>query len=234
MNGNVAIIPARGGSKRIPRKNVRSFHGKPIIRWIIDMARSCDCFDAVVVSTEDAEIAEISREAGAVVPFNRPVSLSDDMTPTVSVMAHALTTLAEQGYSTSMACCIYPTAVFASRNSLMQGLSLLREGGCNYVMSVVPYSHPIERALRITSASSVVMDAPQYVATRSQDLQPAFHDAGQFYWGISSAWISNAPILSGSTKAVILRQAEAHDIDSEEDWKFAEQLFTLSLSRNTF
>jgi pseudaminic acid cytidylyltransferase len=234
MNGNVAIIPARGGSKRIPRKNVRPFHGKPIIRWVVDVAESCGCFDAVVVSTEDAEIAEIAREAGAMVPFNRPNSLSDDVTPTVSVMAHALGVLAEQGHSISRACCIYPTAVFASCDSILQGLSLLREGGCNYVMSVVPYSHPIERALRVTSANSVIMDAPQHVATRSQDLQPAFHDAGQFYWGISSAWLSNAPILSGSTKAVILRQSEAHDIDSEEDWKFAEQLFTLSSSRNTF
>ncbi len=225
----VAIIPARGGSKRIPRKNIRSFRGKPIIHWVIDSARSSGCFDSIVVSTDDKEIASLAAEAGAWVPFIRPAELSNDHTPTAPVIAHALQSLEKDGYFFTAACCIYPTAVFASSDVLRQGVRLLEAGGCSYVMSVTPYAHPIERALRINSNSAVTMESPAHLATRSQDLPAAFHDAGQFYWGQSEAWIANEPILSGKTKAIILQGDEAKDIDNEVDWHIAELLFDLKL-----
>lgn len=223
----IAIIPARGGSKRLPRKNIRLFHGKPILQWVIEAAASAECFSSIVVSTDDTEIASIARANGALVPFVRPPELSDEHTPTVRVISHALKAMHEHGASYEAACCIYPTAVFASVAALRKGLSLLKESGCNYVMPVVPYPHPIERALRIKPDGDLSMDDPHQVATRSQDLEPSFHDVGQFYWGLSEAWTTEQPILSGKTKAIILERTEAHDIDNEEDWRIAEQLFSL-------
>lgn len=229
----IAVIPARGGSKRIPKKNIRLFQGKPILQWVIEAADAAGCFDSIVVSTDDAEIGAIARAAGALVPFVRPAELSDDHTPTVPVIAHALKAMDEGWFSYKAACCIYPTAVFASSEAIRKGLSLLEAGGCNYVMSVIPYPHPIERALRIAPDGAVGMDTPQHVSTRSQDLQLAFHDAGQFYWGLSEAWVSGEPILSGKTKAIILERTEAHDIDNEDDWRIAEQLFSLRTTQLT-
>lgn len=227
LTKRIAIIPARGGSKRIPKKNIRLFHGKPIVQWVIEAADASGCFDSIVVSTDDPEIAAVARASGALVPFLRPAELSDDHTPTVPVIAHALKTLEQSGASYQAACCIYPTAVFASSEMIRKGLSLLDSGGCNYVISVIPYPHPIERALRLTPNSTTRMENPQHVATRSQDLQPSLHDAGQFYWGLSAAWVSGEPILSGGTKAIVLGSTEARDIDNEQDWQIAEQLFSL-------
>lgn len=226
----VAIIPARGGSKRIPGKNIRPFHGKPIIRWVIETAKNCGCFDTVLVSTDDQDIASVALASGAAVPFIRPSELSDDHTPTVPVIAHALQTLKKNDHFFTMACCIYPTAVFASTDALLRGLSLLEAGDCSYVMSVTPYAHPIERALRIAKNGEVTMEAPAHVDTRSQDLRAAFHDAGQFYWGNTHAWLAHEPILSGRTKAITLQNSESHDIDNEVDWQIAELLFDLRLN----
>ena len=227
LGKRVAVIPARGGSKRIPKKNIRLLQGKPILQWVIESADASGCFDSIVVSTDDPEIAAVARASGALVPFLRPAELSDDHTPTVPVIAHALKTLEQSGTSYETACCIYSTAVFASPEIIRNGLTLLQTGGCNYVISVIPYPHPIERALRLTPNSTIRMENPQHVATRSQDLQPSFHDAGQFYWGLSAAWVSGEPILSGRTKAVFLESAEARDIDNEQDWQIVEQLFSL-------
>lgn len=230
LSKRIAIIPARGGSKRIPKKNIRLFRGKPIIQWVIDTAKSCRCFDAVLVSTDDEEIASLAEKAGAWVPFIRPVELSDDHTPTVPVIAHALQSLGRDGDSFTAACCIYPTAVFASEDVLLRGLNLLEAGGCSYVMSVTPYAHPIERALRIAMNGELTMEAPAHLATRSQDLQPALHDAGQFYWGNTLAWLAQEPLLSGRTKAITLLNSESHDIDNETDWQIAELIFDLRLN----
>lgn len=227
----IAIIPARGGSKRIPRKNIRLFHGKPVIHWVIDAAKSSGCFEHVLVSTDDENIAVLAVDAGAWVPFIRPACLSDDLTPTVPVIAHALQTIEGDGHFFTMTCCIYPTAVFASADVLIRGLSLLEKGDCSYVMSVTPYTHPIERAIRVAKNGEIAMVSAEYVATRSQDLQTAFHDAGQFYWGRSEAWLSGEPILSGNTRAIILDGTEAYDIDNENDWGIAEQLFLLRSTR---
>jgi pseudaminic acid cytidylyltransferase len=229
----VAIIPARGGSKRIPRKNIRPFHGKPIIQWVIEIAQTCECFDSVVVSTDDQEIASVAKAAGAQVPFLRPAALGDDYTPTVDVIAHTLQALHDLGQPYEQACCLYPTSVFVSKRGLNQGLALLEESNCSYVMSIMSYAHPIERALRMESNGSVSMDNPHHAATRSQDLVPAYHDAAQFYWGKASAWLSHEPILSGRTKAVVLNSSEAQDIDNETDWLMAEQLFAVHLRQNT-
>ena len=229
----VAIIPARGGSKRIPRKNIRPFHGKPIIQWVIEVTQTCECFDSVLVSTDDQEIASIAKAAGAQVPFLRPAALGDDHTPTVDVVAHALQALHDLGQPYEQACCLYPTSVFVSKRALNQGLALLEESNYSYVMSIMSYAHPIERALRMESNGSVSMDAPHHAATRSQDLVPAYHDAAQFYWGKTSAWLSHEPILSGRTKAVVLNHLEAQDIDNETDWLMAEQLFAVHLRQIT-
>jgi len=233
LGKRIAVIPARGGSKRIPKKNIRLFHGKPIIQWVIEAAEAAGCFDSILVSTDDPEVSAVARASGALVPFVRPAELSDDHTPTVPVIAHALNAMEESGATYQSACCIYPTSVFASSKIITKGLSLLNAGGCNYVMSVIPYPHPIERALRLAPNNTVKMDNPQHVATRSQDLQPSFHDAGQFYWGLSAAWISGAPILSGETKAVVLEHTDARDIDNEQDWQIAEQLFSLRASQTS-
>ena len=181
------------------------------------------------MSTDDEEIASFAKKVGAWVPFIRPAELSDDSTPTVPVIAHALQSLKKNGYIFTAACCIYPTAVFAFPIFLLKGLSLLEAENCSYVMSVTPYAHPIERALRVAENGVVTMEAPSHAATRSQDLSPAFHDAGQFYWGSVNAWLANEPILSGRTKAVTLQNCEAHDIDNETDWQIAELLFDLNL-----
>ena len=229
----VAIIPARGGSKRIPRKNIRLFHGKPIIQWVIEVAQACGFFDSVVVSTDDQEVASVAKAAGAQIPFSRPATLSDDHTPTVDVIAHALQALHDLGRTYDQACCLYPTSVFVSKRDLNHGLELLEVSNFSYVISIMSYAHPIERALRMESNGSVSMDAPHHAATRSQDLVPAYHDAAQFYWGRASAWLSHEPILSGRTKAVVLSNSEAQDIDNETDWLMAEQLFAVHLRQNT-
>jgi N-acylneuraminate cytidylyltransferase len=228
---SLAVIPARGGSKRIPRKNVRPFCGRPIIEWVIDIAKNASIFDAIVVSTEDDEIARISETSGAEVPFLRPVTLATDHTPTLPVVNHTIQTLQEVGRSYDFVCCIYPTSVFVSEKSLMEGLRILETTDCDYVISTTLYPHPIERALRLSKANQVVMVWPEHAETRSQDLKPSFHDAGQFYWGRIGAWASQRCILSSSVRAVTLSNSQVRDIDNQNDWMLAEQLFAQSLPR---
>jgi N-acylneuraminate cytidylyltransferase len=228
----IAIIPARGGSKRIPRKNVGLFHGRPIIEWVIEIARESGCFDAVVVSTDDQEVMDIALRNGALVPFIRPPNLSDDATPTLPVISHALETLKDHGLVFSAACCVYPTSVFVTQKALRDGLTLLESGNCNYVISVTPYTHPIERAMRMSPCGIVSMHNPSQECTRSQDIEHSFHDAGQFYWGSTKAWLTREPILSGRTKAIVFKGTEVRDIDDISDWEVAEQLFALKISRS--
>ena len=221
----IAIIPARGGSKRIPRKNIREFCGKPMIAWSIDAARKSGCFDQIIVSTDDAEIAEISREYGAEVPFMRPAELSDDHTATIPVIAHALRWMEQNEVPAEIACCIYATAPFIQPTDLQRGLEVLTQSGGDYAFSVTSYAFPIQRAIRITSENRVEMFNPEYFETRSQDLEAAFHDAGQFYWGRASAWLDEKPIFSPDAAPVILPRSRVQDIDTFEDWERAEWLF---------
>lgn len=222
---NLAVIPARGGSKRIPRKNIRQFGGKPMVVWSIDAARESGCFDRVIVSTDDAEIAKIAQDHGAEVPFMRPPELSDDHTGTVPVIAHAVKWAHSQGDTVDLVCCIYATAPFVRPEDLQRGLAILESTQCNYAFSVTSYAFPIQRALHISSDGRVSMMQPEHLNTRSQDLEEAFHDAGQFYWGRASAWLHHQPIFSTASAPVLLPRHRVQDIDTLEDWERAEWLF---------
>ena len=223
----LAIIPARGGSKRIPRKNIKPFCGKPMIAWSIEAARASNCFDLIIVSTDDSETADIARAYGAEVPFIRPTELSDDHAGTIPVVAHAIDWIAQRFGPVQFACCIYATAPFVEPQDLCQGLIALQQSGARYALSVTSYAFPIQRAIRIQSDNRVEMLSPEYHNTRSQDLEEVFHDAGQFYWGHSSAWLSHLPIFGHDTVPVRLPRDRVQDIDTLEDWAIAELKFKL-------
>jgi len=195
----IAVIPARGGSKRIPRKNIKPFCGKPMIAYSIEAALASGCFDQVIVSTDSEEIAEISVAHGAVVPFMRPEDLSDDHTGTTPVIAHAIEWLNNTGTPPDYVCCIYATAPFVRPTDIELGLRKLEEAGCDFAFSVTSFAFPIQRAVRITEENRVEMFTPHTFHTRSQDLAEAFHDAGQFYWGTASAWLEEKPIFGAGS-----------------------------------
>jgi N-acylneuraminate cytidylyltransferase len=221
----VAIIPARGGSKRIPRKNIKAFHGKPMIAWSIEAATASGCFDKVIVSTDDAEIADVAREWGATVPFMRPPELSDDYAGTLPVIRHAVEWLSEHGAVVDYACCLYATAPFVSSGDLRRGWQLIQQSKCSYAFSVTSYAFPIQRAVRITESGRVAMLNPEHFSTRSQDLEEAWHDAGQFYWGTAQAWQEERAIFSEASVPVKLPRHRVQDIDTPEDWARAEWMF---------
>jgi pseudaminic acid cytidylyltransferase len=222
----IAIIPARGGSKRIPRKNVRDFCGRPMIEWSIVRARESGCFSRIVVSTDDEEIAAVAVAAGAEVPFLRPADLADDYTGTVPVVRHAIETLILEGCAPAFVCCIYATAPFLRVDELRKGLDFLRSPGAVFAYSVTTYAFPIERALRIRDDGLLEMMNPGNAAMRSQDLEERFHDAGQFYWGRTSAWMSGLPVLSSPAVPVVLPRYRVQDIDTPDDWVRAELMFS--------
>lgn len=222
---NVAVIPARGGSKRIPRKNLKPFCGQPMIAWPIAAARQAGCFDRILVSTDDDEIAAVATGLGAEVPFRRPAPLADDHATTGAVMAHAAQWLRQHALSTAHICCIYATAPFLQPEDLSAGLRMLQDRQCDYVFSAARYAFPIQRALRITASGAVEMFHPEHRLTRSQDLEPAYHDAGQFYWGRIDAWLQERPIFSASSAALVLPSHRVQDIDTPEDWERAEVMF---------
>jgi len=221
----LAVIPARGGSKRIPRKNIKTFAGKPMIAWSIEVAIKSGCFDRIIVTTDDEEIAAVSRDFGAEVPFIRPAELSDDHTATIPVIAHAIQWQQQYGEAPADVCCIYATAPFVSSLDLQRGMAVLQTTDCDYAFSVTSYAFPIQRAIRITDKQRVEMfDATQF-NTRSQDLEEAFHDAGQFYWGRADAWLRGTPIFSTGAVPVVLPRYRVQDIDTSEDWERAEWMF---------
>jgi len=221
----LAIIPARGGSKRIPRKNIKPFCGKPMIAWAIEAARESACFDRIIVSTDDSEIADIARDHGVEVPFLRPVELSGDHTGTIPVIAHAIRWQQRHGGSPSAVCCIYATAPFIRAEDLQRGLKLLEQAGCDYVFSVTSYAFPIQRAIRTTAENRIEMFSPEHFHTRSQDLEEAYHDAGQFYWGRAEAWLQGRVIFGPASCPVLLPRHRVQDIDTPEDWVRAEWMF---------
>jgi N-acylneuraminate cytidylyltransferase len=227
---NVAIIPARGGSKRIPRKNVRQFCGRPIIAWPIAAAAASGLFDRILVSTDDSEIAGVAREAGAEVPFFRPNDLADDQSGTTDVIVHALSWCAEAGWEVDAACCIYATAAFASAEDLAAARRLL-SSECDYAFAAVRYGHPPQRGFLRGDDGSPELLRPEHQETRTQDLPPVFHDAGQFYWGTRAAWTGRRPFFSDRTRFIELPAWRAQDIDREEDWALAEHLFEAMRAR---
>ncbi|KHN54694.1 pseudaminic acid cytidylyltransferase [Pectobacterium fontis] len=220
----VAIIPARGGSKRIPRKNIKLFCGKPMIVWSIEQARASECFDNIIVSTDDHEIADIACQYGAEVPFMRPDELSNDYATTGQVMSHAVAWLQRESVVQD-ACCIYATAPFLSAEDIRYGYQKFKETQSDYVFSVTSYAFPIQRALKKSSNGRVSMFQPAEFQTRSQDLEEAFHDAGQFYWGKPKAWQEERPIFNSDSTAVVLPRHRVQDIDTQEDWDRAELMF---------
>jgi len=220
----VAVIPARGGSKRIPRKNIKEFCGKPMIAWSIEAALKSGCFDSVIVSTDDEEIAATAKAAGAQVPFIRPAALSDDYTGTVPVIRHAVEWLLNAGEDLKQVCCIYATAPFVSAIDILDGLSVLEDTGADYAFTVTSYAFPIQRAIRLVSDRRLDMFQPEQFNTRSQDLEEAYHDAGQFYWGNTSAWLEGKILFGPHAAPVVLPRYRVQDIDTEEDWIRAELL----------
>ena len=225
MTTRIAIIPARGGSKRIPRKNIKLFCAKPMIAWSIEAALQSGCFDQVIVSTDDQEIAEVARQYGATVPFMRPAELSDDHTGTVPVIQHAIEWVNAQGQPVEQACCLYATAPFVSAEDINRGLDILDATQSDYAFSVTSYAFPIQRAIRLNDEGRVQMFNPEYFNTRSQDLEEAFHDAGQFYWGTADAWLQGRMIFGAGSVPVPLPRHRVQDIDTPEDWVRAEWLF---------
>lgn len=222
---NIAIIPARGGSKRIPGKNIKSFAGKPIIAHSIEAARQAGVFDRIIVTTDDMEIAETSRRFGAETPFVRPPELSDDHTPTAPVLAHCLAWLAEQKTPARYACCIYATAPFVRPMYIRQGFDILSGGRTTAVFSVTTFPFPIFRALKIEENGSLRMFWPEHELTRSNDLPAAYHDAGQFYWLEVATFLQERRIYGRNALPVVLPRYLVQDIDTPEDWETAEHMY---------
>ena len=222
---DICVIPARGGSKRIPRKNIKLFGGRPMIEWSIDAATKSKLFDQIIVSTDDSEIAEIALACGADVPFKRPSELSDDYTNTSAVIAHAIEWYQQQGLMPRLACCIYATAPFVSPIDLKRGLDIISTENSDFAFSVTSFAFPIQRAISLTKEGRVKMFQPECFEARSQDLEEVYHDAGQFYWGKADAWLSGKPIFSIDSSPVILPRHRVQDVDTIEDWLRAEWMF---------
>jgi pseudaminic acid cytidylyltransferase len=221
----LAVIPARGGSKRIPRKNVKPFAGRPMIAHSIAAAKDSGLFDRIVVSTDDAEIAETARRLGAETPFVRPGNLSDDYASTMDVVRHAIGRFVEQGDFPELTCCIYATAPFIRAEDLKRGHALLKESGSDYVFPVTSFPFPIWRAVRRLADGRLEALFPECVPMRSQDLEEAYHDAGQFYWGKSAAFLAATPLFSAAASPLILERKRVQDIDTQEDWESAELIY---------
>lgn len=217
----IAIIPARGGSKRIPRKNIKSFLGKPIIAYSIETALNSNVFDEVMVSTDDVEIAEIAKKYGAKVPFYRSLEMSSDTATTTSVLIEVLDEYKKLGQEFEYCACIYPCAPFISTQKLIEGMELLVKSGVDSVLPVVKFSYPPQRCLVIKD-KKVQMLHPENYNLRSQDFEPYYHDAGQFYCLKSSSLIKEKKLYCENTVPIELPESEVQDIDNEEDWKIAE------------
>jgi N-acylneuraminate cytidylyltransferase len=221
---NVAIIPARGGSKRIPRKNIKPFLGKPIIGRSIETALASGCFERVIVSTDDEEIAAVSRSFGAETPFVRPAELADDQAATLPVVAHAVKWLSDRGRRPEAVCCIYPTAPLLLPSDIRRGHDLLRSSGADYVISCCAFEFPIQRSVKISADGFLAAAFPEHIGRRSQDLEPFYHDAGQLYWGTTDSYVELVPFFQSRAVPLIMPRLRVQDIDDEEDWVRAEFL----------
>lgn len=222
----VAIIPARGGSKRIPRKNIRPFHGKPVINYSIEAAIQCGLFDEIIVSTDDEEIAKVANASGADTPFLRPSNLADDFVDTTSVIAHAIEWLTNQGRAPDDVCCIYATAPFISPKDIVKCFELFRSEDKDYALPVTSFAFPIQRAVHFAQGNSLAMMDAETFQSRSQDLIEAWHDVAQFYWGKASAWHEKNRFFDDNTVAMKIPRYRAQDIDTPEDWAQAELMYS--------
>jgi pseudaminic acid cytidylyltransferase len=223
----LCVIPARGASKRIPRKNIRLFRGQPMIAWSIQAALASGCFDEIIVSTDDSEIAAVAQECGASVPFLRPATLADDFVGTTDVVIHAIEQLICQGVRPSLVCCLYATAPFVRPEDLRSGYALwLAQEPSHPVFTAATYPFPIQRGFVISDDGVAEMLQPACYHMRSQDLPEAYHDAGQFYWANRIQWLARPQFALGSVP-LILPRWRVQDIDTEEDWRHAELLHQL-------
>ncbi len=221
----LAVIPARGGSKRIPRKNIRDFCGKPIIAYSIETALQTGLFDEVIVSTDDNEIADIASQYGADTPFMRPAHLADDYTGTNAIVKHAVEWFQQHEKPATFACCIYATAPLLLAKHIQQGFDKLQQQDSAYAFSVSHYDFPVQRALRMRDDGLLDALYPEHINARSQDLEDAWHDAGQFYWGKAQAFIDEIPMMAGHAVGIPLPRYRVQDIDTEEDWRQAELMY---------
>lgn len=219
----IAVIPARGGSKRIPRKNIKAFAGKPMIAYAIQAAQNSGLFDRVIVSTDDSEIANIANNFGAETPFIRPENLANDYTATVPVISHAINVCENIGWQIEFACCIYPAVPFLEPADLQGSYQKFKLGGNDYCFPVTEFPSAVQRALKKNKEGRIQPFYPEYETTRTQDLEPAYYDAGQFYWGKKDAWVNN-PKIHSSAIGFVIPNWRVIDIDTPEDWIRAERL----------
>ena len=219
---NICVIPARGGSKRIPRKNIKEFNGKPIIAYSIEAALKSNCFSKVIVSTDDREIAEVAEKFGAHVPFVRPSELSNDYSGTIPVIKHAIEWMENTNNSIDYVCCLYATVPFIRPKTLIKAYEQLINSKSDYCFSATSFAYPIQRAIKIVQGYKVDMFYPEHFNTRSQDLEEAFHDAGQFYWGKAQAFKNELQIFSKISSPYVVPRYLVQDIDTREDWIRAE------------
>ena len=227
----VAIITARGGSKRIPRKNIKEFLGKPILAYSIQAALLSGCFDEVMVSTDDEEIANLAEQFGAVVPFRRNPDTADDHSTTADVIAEVLGMYKDHGKEFTYACCIYPTAPFVTAETLQKAFTVLKEKDSDSVIPVTEFSFPILRSFKMDEASKISFNWPEFALTRSQDLPAFYHDCGQFYFIEVSRFLKTRKLVTENTASIILPNTEVQDIDNEEDWKLAEIKYSFLLQK---
>lgn len=222
----LCIIPARGGSKRIPRKNIKNFLGKPIIAYSIEAAKKSKLFDRIIVSTDDLEIAEVAKQYGAEIPFVRPDNIADDYATTIDVINHAINYYHEVGINFDVVCCLYATAPFATSDDLCQAYDLMDLDNCiDYAFSATEFSFPIWRGFMIKQNGFAEMIWPENFAKRSQDLEKVYHDAGMFYFGKAEAFLTNQPIFGNSSKPMLLPHYRVQDIDTLDDWQRAEVMY---------
>lgn len=224
---NLAIIPARGGSKRIPRKNIKNFLGKPIISYSIEAALKSNLFEEVMISTEDEEISQIGKQYGAKTPFVRSIENSNDFATTVDVLLEVIDAYEKEGIFFKYACCIYPTAPFVTSEILIKAYNQITAKKFDTVFPVLRYGFPIQRAMKIVEIDKIAMFYPEFLNARSQDLEPSFHDAGQFYWFDVSKLKTQKKLWSNNTGYVETNELQAQDIDNEIDWKLAELKYEL-------
>lgn len=223
---SVAIITARGGSKRIPRKNIKLFSGAPIMKYSIDAALNAGCFDEVMVSTDDPEIADVAIKLGAKVPFMRSQKNSDDYSTTADVLEEVILEYDARGKHFEALCCLYPTAPFVTAQKLKDGMKLLLDTGAESVLPITRFSYPIQRSLKLEEGR-VKMNWPENYHKRSQDLMPVYHDVGQFYFLKTKSLLEQKKLYTEFTVPIILPESEVQDIDNEEDWKIAELKFQM-------
>ena len=228
----VALIPARGGSKRIPRKNIRLFHGQPMIAWAIAAAKESKVFDRIIVSTDDDEIADVSREHGAEIPFIRPAKISGDVAITDEVLMHALDWLEEENTLPEFLCCIYPAVPFLKGNDIQKMFEIMNRVKACSVLAVTHYAHPIWRALQIEPSGRMKYEWPEHRSTRTQDFQEMLHDAGQCYWLDVLRYRKDIRLVGDDTYPYLLPRWRAQDIDTDDDWDMAERLFAAAEKMN--